>query len=224
LASIAAERRLCLIDLAPTAGTIDPAVHGFQSVATIANRLAAGADLVIVDGSGLVGGPACGLVIGRGKFVELVANHPLASLAAAGPLIAAALNATLELYRDAATGPLILHVPVWQQLSAPLDNLKQRAERLAPLMAECPAVTSAEAREVDSAWRRWAGREWKSKSWAIVLYGAAEAGRAFRAQLQRGPYPILTREFEGALWLDLRTVFPRWDQQLVAAITAASGA
>ena len=40
-----------------------------------------------------------------------------------------------------------------------------------------------------------------------------------RAQLQRGPYPIIMRESDGAMCLDLRTVFPRWDQQLVAAVT-----
>jgi seryl-tRNA(Sec) selenium transferase len=160
-----------LIDVAPAAGSIDPIIHGFTAVPTIAGRIAAGADLVVVDGAGLLGGPACGLIVGRRKFVEQATNHPLASLAAVDPLAFTALSTTLDLYRDAEKSSVLLQVPVWQQLSAPLDNLKQRAEHC----------------------------------------------RALWAQLQRGPYPVLARECDGALHLDLRTVFPRWDQQLVAA-------
>jgi L-seryl-tRNA(Ser) seleniumtransferase len=210
-----------LIDVAPAAGTIDPSIHGFTSVATIRERLAAGADMVVADGAGLLGGPPCGLVVGRRKPVEQAANHPLASVASIDSLTAAALNATLELYRDADKGPVILQVPVWQQLSAPLDNLKQRAERLAPLMAESDAVASVECCQLDSTWRRWGDRHWTAPSWAIILRPAADC-RELWAQLQRGPYPVLARECEGALHLDLRTVFPRWDQQLVAAMTGAT--
>jgi L-seryl-tRNA(Ser) seleniumtransferase len=222
-AGVASTRDACLIDVAPAAGTIDPAVHGFPAVPTIAERLTTGAELVIVDGAGLLGGPACGIIVGRRRLVELAANHQLATLAAADALTAAVLKTTIELYHDAEKGPVILQVPVWQQLSAPLDNLKQRAERLAPLMTESDAVASAECRQFDSPWRRWGDRQWMAPTSAIVLRPVADDCRALRAQLQRSAYPVLARECDGEMYLDLRTVFPRWDQQLVAAVAGQSG-
>jgi L-seryl-tRNA(Ser) seleniumtransferase len=196
-------------------------MHGFPSVPTLAERIAEGADLVIADGAALIGGPACGVIVGRRKLIDLVAGHPLAALAEVDALASAALDATLDLYREAAAGPLLLQVPVWQQLSAPLDNLKQRAERLAPLMAESADVATAESRQVDSIWHRWGERAWTAPSWVIELRPTAGDGRRLRARLERQPYPVVWREADGVLWLDLRTVFPRWDQALAAAVTGS---
>ena len=55
----------------------------------------------------------------------------------------AALAATLRLYRNPAVYRRA--VPVWQLLLAPLENLKLRAERLAPQLAESALVRQAEA-------------------------------------------------------------------------------
>jgi hypothetical protein len=40
--------------------------------------------------------------------------------------------------------------------------------------------------------------------------------------LARGPRPIAARIAADAVLLDLRSVFPRWDQQLVAALEFAA--
>jgi hypothetical protein len=43
------------------------------------------------------------------------------------------------------------------------------------------------------------------------------------AFLRRQPYPVVARVEEGAVHLDLRSVFPRWDQQIVAAFEQRAG-
>src|SRR5687767_11613771 len=84
------------------------------------------------------------------------------------PVAAAGLHATLSAYRDDSDHRVAFAIPVWQLLSAPRDNLKQRAERLAPLMAEAPAIASAEAREAPSAWRS-DGVTKPAPSWTIAV-------------------------------------------------------
>ncbi len=223
LADAARQRDACLIDAASAAGVIDPAAHGLQAVETIGQRLAAGADLVVVDGAGLLAGPPCGLIVGRRRLVSMIEDHPLASLAGIDGLTAAALSAVLQAYRDDATTPVIYQLPVWQLLSAPLANLQQRAQRLAPLMAESEAVAAADSREIESPWRRWGAHQWRAPSWAILLTPRDGDCLRLRTQLARPPYPVIARAAGAAVAIDLRAAFPRWDQQLVAAVTSAAG-
>jgi len=221
LSEVARQRDGCVIDAAGDAGLLNPSSYGFPSVDTIGDYLTAGADVVIVDAAGLIGGPTCGVIVGKRQHVTAAAEHPLASLLAIDPLSAAGLHATLAAYREDKDQSVVFALPMWQLLSAPLANLKQRAERLAPLIGHSPAIASSEAVEIDSVWRRCGSRSSTAKSWAIALLPRAGDAQSLIAQLRRESNPILGAEADGAVRLDLRTVFPRWDQQLVAAVESA---
>ncbi len=215
----------CLIDVAPLAGVLDPQPYGLDRVAPIGDRLTAGADVVVVDGAGLLGGPSCGLIVGRRRFVDAMAQHPLAPLLAVEPLTAAALDAVLAIHRGEGDAADAIHqLPVWQLLTAPAANLEQRARRLAALIADITGVATAEPREVESPWRRWGSQAWSARSWCIELRPVSGDAAGLAAKLGRGARPILVRVAEGSLQFDLRTVFPRWDQQLVAAVEGGLGA
>jgi L-seryl-tRNA(Ser) seleniumtransferase len=221
LASQARSRSACLIDVAPVAGTIDPGEYGFQPLQTVQERLSAGAEVVIVDGAGLLGGPGCGLVIGRRAIVDKIAHGPLASLVALDPPRIAALDAVLQLYRDDAANA-VFQVPIWQLLSAPHANLQQRAQRLAALMGECATIAHAECRAASTTWRRWGAQTWHAESWIIELRPKGGDAAGLAAKLAHGPNPIVAGVTEQFVQMDLRSVFPRWDQQLVAAVDACN--
>lgn len=204
------------IDVARHAGLIDPAEFGLPSVATIAERLKSGADAVVVDGAGLLGGPRCGIVVGKRKAVKQITTHSLASTLTADEMTLAALGATLEIYRAAER--VIHQIPVLQLLSAPLENLQQRCQRLAPLMAEVPGVASATPQAVDSVWLETADDKLVGPSWAISVQPAKLATENVLQQWHDRSPRLVPRTQDDSLWLDLRAVFPRWDQQLVAAV------
>ena len=204
------------VDVAQHAGLVDPAEFGLSPVATIAERLKAGADVVVVDGAGLLGGPRCGIVVGRRDAVEQIANQSLASALAADETVLAALGATLEIYRS---GERVIHqIPVLQLLSTPLENLEQRCQRLALLMAEAEAVASARPQAVDSVWLDSADAKLVGPSWAISLQ-LEKLSTESATRRWHDCSPRLVARAEGVhLWLDMRSVFPRWDQQLVTAV------
>ncbi len=240
----------CEVLLAGPAGLVDSATLGLAGIAPISTRLAGENRIVLVEGTGMLGGPACGIILGQRKRVDKLRHHAAAPMLAANSLTCAALRATLNLYR---TEQLPVHqIPILQLLSAPLDNLRQRAERLAPLMQECAAVAEAESVEGDSPWCQMGPEDEPASGASLPASGASlsasgaslsasvsslsaptcsialrpaaegpEAARCLLRSLRSGQRPVLARLANERVMLDMRSVFPRWDQALVAAVEQA---
>lgn len=201
------------VDLGCLIGLTDPADFGCEHVDTITDRLQGDVDLVVVDGTGLLGGPRCGIVVGSKRAVEQLLSNELAPALAAEPMTLAALEATLEIYRS--PEQLMHQIPVHQLLSAPLENLRQRCERIAPLLAECEAVESAEAVEVQSVWFDDGATQLVSASWAIALRSDQLSVERMAQRFDEASPRVIGRVEQDAYWLDFRAMFPRWDQQLI---------
>ncbi|MER6298025.1 L-seryl-tRNA(Sec) selenium transferase [Kitasatospora sp. NPDC001539] len=167
--------------------------------------LRAGADLVTASGDKLLGGPQCGLLLGRADAVRALARHPLARALRVDKLTLAALEATL-------TTP---DTPTRRALHAGERELRTRAQRLA-------GVLSAEgipARAVSS--RAVVGG---GGAPGVVLASSALAlPEEFAVLLRQGPTPVVGRTADGCCLLDLRTVAPEADDRLAGAVRAAAG-
>lgn len=216
LANLARDRELALIDVAGAAPLVDlpPAIGaGNRSVRA---SLKAGADLVIVRGDGLVGGPTCGILIGRRELVRRVEEHPMFVAWQLDALSAAALAATVELYED--DQRLAQQLPVLQLLLTPLENLRNRAERLAPQLAQAEAVSSAEAVATESILGVAPLADRALPSFGVALVPADGNVDRLANRLSTGPVAVVGRQQHDRLVLDLRTVFPREDQVLVEAV------
>lgn len=200
----------------PLMGLVDPAGFGRAHVDTISDRLAAGAELVVVDGSGLLGGPRCGILVGKHSCVERVMQSELAPALTADTMVLAALEATLKVYRD--PDAVAHRIPVLQLLSTPLENLKQRCERIAPLLEACDLVASAEIVPHESVWLDTGDSQVADQSWAIVLRPASGSADLITSVYSRATPQVVCRAEDDAAWLDFRAVYPRWDQHLSTAL------
>jgi hypothetical protein len=89
-------------------------------------------------------------------------------------------------------------------------------------MAESSAIAAAEAHELETVWRRAGGLTFAAKTWVISIRPGLGDAQSLLSQWRQAPYPILALEAEGRVRLDLRSVFPRWDQQLVAAASPSA--
>jgi seryl-tRNA(Sec) selenium transferase len=146
---------------------------------------------------------------------ELEASR-LAPALVAQESVVAALEATLASYR--APESMIHQVPMLQLLSTPLENLQQRCERIAPLLAECEAVASAEVVSRPSVWLDEGASQQTSPSWAIVVRPAEMPVDRFARSLEVASPRVIGCVEQEAYRLDFRALFPRWDQGLVAAV------
>ena len=89
----------------------------------------AGAAVVCFSADKLLGGPQAGVLVGRRQPVDMCARHPLARALRIDKLSLAALEATLQLYRDPEHARRA--IPVLAMLETDQAVLRARAQRLA---------------------------------------------------------------------------------------------
>jgi len=95
---------------------------------TVRASVDAGADLVTFSGDKLLGGPQCGLIVGRAALVAKLRTHPIYRAVRLDKMNLAALEATLRLYLF--DDPLE-KVPILALLNRKPAELKARAQKLA---------------------------------------------------------------------------------------------
>src|SRR5262249_22573275 len=122
---------------------------GLPDEPVVSESLDAGADLVLFSGDKLLGGPQCGVIVGRGEIVDTLRNNPLARAVRVDQLTLAALQTTLEIHR---AGRAFEQIPVLQQLGTPADEIRARAEQLTErLRNQSSAANNISVQEVSSA-------------------------------------------------------------------------
>jgi L-seryl-tRNA(Ser) seleniumtransferase len=95
---------------------------------TTSEAVASQADVVVMSGDKLLGGPQAGVLLGRSAAIRACRDDPLARAVRPDKLTLAALEATLALYRDPETARR--EIPVLRMLTEDLAAVRQRAQQL----------------------------------------------------------------------------------------------
>lgn len=222
VAGLARERGiLCVHDLGSGA-LLDLSAYGLPHEPTAPESLKAGADVVLFSGDKLLGGPQCGVVLGRRELVERMRRNPFYRTFRVDKLTLAALEATLRLFLDPET--LGRHHPVMAALTAPVEVLRRRAEGLATRLQErCGDWLRVEVGEAQT---EVGGGSLAGHALATVVVRAraaqTEAG-ALAARLRAGEPPVFARVEDDWVVMDLRTMLPGEEEMVVEAVEAARG-
>ncbi|HQU42894.1 MAG: L-seryl-tRNA(Sec) selenium transferase [Planctomycetia bacterium 21-64-5] len=218
LAKLGRSKSLPVIHDIGSGAMIDFAEFGFADEPVAATSIKQGADLVLFSGDKLLGGPQCGVIVGRRELIDKISRHPLTRALRVDKLTLAALAGTLRLYRD--LGKAKQRLPLLQLLSTSLDNLRTRAERLAPQTATSHAIAAADAIADVTYLGGGAVPTQQLNTWCVALTPAEISVDRLAARLRTGQPSVIGRVRDERLYLDLRTVFPRQDLDLVSAVRA----
>jgi L-seryl-tRNA(Ser) seleniumtransferase len=161
------------------------------------------ADLVIMSGDKLMGGPQAGCAAGRRGLVRAMRASPLARALRADKLTLAALESTLALYRDPARA--VADIPVLRMLTLPPGELAARAARLAGLV---PAALRPELADGQSAVGGGAFPGAALPTTLVTLDPGPAGAAALALRLRLGNPSLLVRVEAGRLLLDPRTLPP----------------
>jgi L-seryl-tRNA(Ser) seleniumtransferase len=186
---------------------VDLAEYGVERERTVQNALADGVGLVTFSGDKLLGGPQAGIIVGRANLVARLRNNPLLRALRVDKMTLAALAATLQIYRD---GSERERIPILRMLAASLADLRRRADAYAAALPRAAAI--------DSSAYIGGGALPQARVPSIAVALSAEKPARLAAKLRRGKPPIVARIDEGRVLLDLRTIAPSEDRDVIAAL------
>jgi L-seryl-tRNA(Ser) seleniumtransferase len=196
---------------------IDAVAH-VVGACTAAAAISSGTDIVIVRGDGWLGGPSCGIVLGSKRLVDAMATTAVARMAAASAETVAALAGTLDCYLQAESA--VIKLPLLALATAPQENLKTRAERLAPQIAAIDEVDSASVVEI-SPEAAPPGMP-RLASVGIEVIAKQSAAAKLRRRLAESTPAVVLVDLGERWLLNLRTVLPSQDMALVEAFLPAA--
>ena len=184
---------------------------GLTGEPTASQVVTDGAALVTMSGDKLLGGPQAGIIVGKADAVKQLRRNPLVRSLRVDKLTIAALEATLALYRDAKRA--LEQVPILAMLSRTVGELRTRANALRARLDSNASVVESEASVGGGAFPN-------ARIPSIALAFTREP-ETLESRLRLGDPAVIGRIAEGRLLVDLRTVQPAEDDQLIAALRAA---
>lgn len=217
LAEVAHGAGLPLVDDLGSGSLLDTSAYGLAREPMVQESIAAGADLVCFSGDKLLGGPQCGIIVGRAELVARLKRHPLVRAIRPDKTTLAALEATLQHYLR---GEAVEQVPVWRMLALSCEVIEARARRLADRLRQHGIAS----RLVDGR-SAIGGGSLPGETLPTRLLALSAGGRPehLAARLRSGEPPVIARIERDALVLDLRTVLPEEDDLLTTALVQALG-
>jgi L-seryl-tRNA(Ser) seleniumtransferase len=214
LAGLAHKHQLPAIDDVGSGCLYDLSRYGLAKEPIISDSMRAGADLVLFSGDKLLGGPQCGIVVGRAELVDRLRANPLARALRVDKITLAALQATLQIHR---AGRAFEEIPVLCQLAQSADNIRHRAARLIDRLdtnTESSISVSLEAVKSAPGGGALAGQT--LPSWAIAIRGAHP--KKIAELLRLGTPAVYPRLSKACVLIDLRTVLQEDEEQLAGRL------
>jgi L-seryl-tRNA(Ser) seleniumtransferase len=170
--------------------------------------LAAGANLVSFSGDKMLGGPQAGIIAGDAELVMRVRRNPLFRALRLDKLIYQALETTL---RHIVLGEYD-RIPAMRMIRMTADEIRARAEHLLPQLGGSASIEQGE-----SVIGGGSTPDLSLPTWLIVI--KTENAAALERRLRANKPPVIARIERDRVVIDLRTVFPEEESELVQALT-----
>ena len=218
LADIATPHNLPVIDDIGSGALIDFSKYGLTDEPVASDSIRNGADIALFSGDKLIGGPQCGIIVGKKKYIQKILSDPLMRAMRVGKMTLAALSATLQLYRNADEAEQ--SVPILQMLSTPIENLKLRAEKAAAQLGSSSKLKDITIVEDHSMLGGGSLPTQRIPTWCVSFAAAEGSISSLATAMREANPPIFGRVNKDRMLLDMRTVRPSEDIALVDSMLA----
>lgn len=218
MAEIATSQNLISIyDLGGGALVDIPQAKDILHEPTIQEAVASGVDITCFSGDKLLGGPQCGIIIGKRALIKKLSSHPLYRALRADKLTLAALEGTLHMYSSPKK------IPALAMLQSPLQELEDKAKTLLqeirtvtldhPTGISCTSHHTPKTKIAPSI-QKVVGHSGggalpsvKFESWAVVIPACGTlSANTLEHHLRHWRTPIIARINNDSIILDVRTI------------------
>ena len=214
LAALARARNIPLMEDLGSGALFDLRTIGVSGEPGVLDSLQAGADIVSYSGDKLLGGPQAGILSGRTGLIARMRANSLFRALRVDKLTYAALEATLLAYvkhdHDA--------IPALRMMHLSKDEIAPRTEAVAAKSGS-PELT-VEMIDGESVIGGGAAPSAVLPTKLLAVTRDGLSADEISARLRASEPPVIARVEEGRVLLDLRTVFPEQDENVIAALRA----
>ena len=215
LAALAKDSGLLLYEDAGSGVLNDLSVYGLGDEPIISQSVTAGAGVISFSGDKLFGATQAGLIVGRREIIDRLRQHSLYRALRVDKLCLAALEATLEAHRRGA----IEEIPTLRMLALTADAIQERAKKfLVKLRENTTETISATIIEGHSAVGGGSGPNVHPATALMALKHQSLKADEMEKKLRLSSPPVIARIGNGSVLIDLRTVAPEEESELLEAV------
>lgn len=220
IAGLARKKRIPFIeDLGSGAAIPTEKLAGIDHEPTAAEVLRQGVGLVTFSGDKLFGGPQAGIVAGKAKWVAALKREPFFRALRCDKLVLTGLQLTVDAYLN---GTASEQIPILSILQASDEQLRARAQAIIDACCDLPA----ELRVGKGKAQLGGGTLPQSEilSVTVDVLPRARTILELATALRIAALPIIGYISSGRFKLDLRTIFPAQDKDVIEGLRRALSA
>ncbi|QWR77401.1 L-seryl-tRNA(Sec) selenium transferase [Candidatus Magnetomonas plexicatena] len=197
----------CLIDLKP---------WGIHTEPVVSDVVKAGVDIVTFSGDKLLGGPQCGVIAGKQRYIEILRKHPLARALRVDKFTISAMEAVLMDY--VSSDDITKNIPVLEMLLCDPAKIKERALKIKKGLKSLQNFTVT-VREDDSEAGGGSLPGVKFKTYTVQVKHSEIPAEQLQKLVRDGKTttktPLIGRIKDDTLILDVRTIFDSQIQEVI---------
>lgn len=207
LIPIAKEHGIPVIEDLGSGVLIDLSKYGITYEPTVQDSIRKGADVVCFSGDKLLGGPQAGIIIGRRKYIDMMKKNQLTRALRIDKFTAAALELVLQEYLSEEKA--VENIPVLRMITAPLEEVTQKAVRLRELLLEAGLPARIELEPCESQIGGGSLPLERIPSMAVAIHPEKITVTELEERMRHLPVPIIPRTVNDTVLLDVRTIEER---------------
>jgi L-seryl-tRNA(Ser) seleniumtransferase len=207
LVALGARAGIPVVEDLGSGALVDLEEYGLPHERTAGDAVRDGVGLVAFSGDKLLGGPQAGIILGTRTLIARLRNNPLVRALRVDKMTLALLRGTLALYREPQSRAAI---PFFRMLGASMESLRARAGVYAQRIAS--------ARMVETAGVIGGGTLPMTTLPSIAIALVTPYPDVLAARLRGGRTPVVARVDDGLVLLDMRTIAPEEDDEVIAAL------
>lgn len=217
LVQLGHKHNLPIIDDLGSGAFIDFSKYGLPKEPTVQESMKAGADVACFSGDKLIGGPQCGIIVGKNMYIEKMKKNPLTRAMRCDKLTNAALEATLHLFLRKDTELLKEHGVFNTLLKKPAD-IKRHATKCADMLKRYfrTRITSSVKKDVSEIGGGSLSTE-ELPTYVVAIKTKDMSVQKLAKALRRCPVPVFGRVTENTYLLDFRTVLEEEEKHIIEA-------
>jgi L-seryl-tRNA(Ser) seleniumtransferase len=206
LVAIGKKHNLVVMEDLGSGAFIDLSKYGLTKEPIVAERIKAGAHAVTFSGDKILGGPQAGLIVGKRDLIGKMSKNPLQRALRCGKLTLAALEATLQRYRQSRN--IVEEIPTLRAFTRPMQEIRAMGEMLLPKLTASLGKEFQLSLDDSTAQIGSGALPTEELPTVVVTIGHKKlSANSIAQKFREANPPIIGRIKDDRFLLDLRTIF-----------------